>query len=415
MHPFTQLFLTALAVATLLQIWLARRHIAHVLAHRGAVPAAFSDEISLEAHQKAADYTVTGARFGLFELMVNTLFLLAWTLGGGVELFDHFWSGMGLGPILTGVAVVVSAVFVMGVLELPLAAWHTFAIEQRFGFNRSTPALFITDTLKQSLLSLALGAPLIAVALWLMYAAGPLWWLYLWMVWMGFTLIMLWAYPAFIAPLFNSFTALEDESLAARIRGLLGKCGFKSQGIFVMDGSRRSGHGNAYFTGLGANKRIVFFDTLIATLSGDEIEAVLAHELGHFRLKHVIKRMVMMAIMSLLGLALLGWLVGQGWFYAGLGVSTPSHHVALLLFMLAAPVFTFLLNPLMALASRKHEFEADAYAAQQTDAKALITALVKLYRDNANTLTPDPLYSAFHDSHPPAPVRIGRLSGKVAV
>ena len=415
MPPFTQLFLAALAVATLLQIWLARRHIAHVLAHRSAVPAAFSNEIPLEAHQKAADYTVTGARFGLFELLVNTLFLLAWTLGGGVELFDLFWRSMGLGPILTGVAVVVSAVFVMGVLELPLAAWHTFAIEQRFGFNRSTPALFITDTLKQTLLSLALGAPLIAVALWLMYAAGPMWWLYLWMVWMGFTLTMLWAYPAFIAPLFNSFTALEDESLAARIRGLLEKCGFKSQGIFVMDGSRRSGHGNAYFTGLGANKRIVFFDTLIATLDGAEIEAVLAHELGHFRLKHVIKRMVMMAIMSLLGLALLGWLVGQAWFYAGLGVSTPSHHVALLLFMLAAPVFTFLLNPLLALASRKHEFEADAYAAQQTDAKALITALVKLYRDNANTLTPDPLYSAFHDSHPPAPVRIGRLAGKLTV
>ncbi len=414
MHPFTTLFLAVLAVSILLRIWLARRHIANVLAHRSEVPAAFRDAIPLEAHQKAADYTVAGVRFGIFELLVNALLLLAWTVGGGVELFDHLWRGMGLGPLLTGVAVIVSAVFVMGLLELPLAAWHTFAIEQRFGFNHSTPRLFLIDTVKQTLLSLALGVPLAAVALWLMNSAGTFWWLYLWAVWIGFSLIMMWAYPAFIAPLFNKFTALEDAALASRIQGLLSKCGFKSQGIFVMDGSRRSGHGNAYFTGLGDNKRIVFFDTLIATLSGAEIEAVLAHELGHFRLKHVIKRMVVMALMSLAGLALLGWLVGQPWFYTGLGVSTPSHHAALLLFMLAAPVFTFLLTPLMAMASRKHEFEADAYAAQQTDARELIHALVKLYRDNANTLTPDPLYSAFHDSHPPAPVRIGRLSAKLA-
>lgn len=414
MPPFTTLFLAVLGTSTLLQTWLTRRHIANVLAHRAEVPAAFRDAIPLEAHQKAADYTVTGVRFGLFELLVNALFLLAWTVGGGVELFDHFWRGMGLGPLLTGVAVIVSAVFVMGLLELPLAAWHTFAIEQRFGFNHSTPRLFLIDTIKQTLLSLALGVPLAAVALWLMNSAGTFWWLYLWVVWISFSLIMMWAYPAFIAPLFNKFTALEDAALATRIQGLLSKCGFKSQGIFVMDGSRRSGHGNAYFTGLGDNKRIVFFDTLIATLEGAEIEAVLAHELGHFRLKHVIKRMVVMALMSLAGLALLGWLVGQPWFYAGLGVRTPSHHAALLLFMLAAPVFSFLLTPLIAMASRKHEFEADAYAAQQTDAKELIHALVKLYRDNANTLTPDPLYSAFHDSHPPAPVRIGRLSAKLA-
>jgi len=412
MPLFTQLFLAALAASIVMQVWLARRHIAHVQAHRNRVPEAFQNEIPLDAHQKAADYTVTGVRFGLFELLVNTLFLLAWTLGGGVAWFDEFWGGFGWGPVATGVSVIVSVMLVMGVLEIPLSAWHTFAIEQRFGFNHSTPRLFFTDLIKQSLLSLILGTPLVAVALWLMSASGSLWWLYLWLVWMSFSLVMMWAYPAFIAPLFNTFKALEDGELVTRICGLLQKCGFKSQGVFVMDGSRRSGHGNAYFTGLGANKRIVFYDTLVATLDGAEIEAVLAHELGHFRLKHVIKRMAMMALLSLAGLALLGWLTQQPWFYVGLGVNTPSHHSALLLFMLAAPVFTFLLQPLMALASRKHEFEADAYAVQQTDAKALIRALVKLYRDNANTLTPDPLYSAFHDSHPPAPVRIGRLAAK---
>jgi STE24 endopeptidase len=306
----------------------------------------------------------------------------------------------------------VSAFMIMALLELPFSVYHTFVIEERFGFNKTTPATFIGDMAKQTLLMLILGVPLAWAALWLMQESGSLWWLYLWLLWAGFSLLMLWAYPALIAPLFNKFTLLDDENLQQRIQSLLDRCGFKSQGIYVMDGSRRSGHGNAYFTGMGQNKRIVFFDTLLKTLEADEIEAVLAHELGHFKRKHVQKRIISMMLMSLAGLALLGWLIEQSWFYQGLGVQQPSNHLALLLFLMVSPVFTLFLQPLFSWFSRRHEFEADDYAATQASAADLIRALVKMYKENASTLTPDPLYSAFYDSHPPAPVRVAHLSTK---
>ncbi|MGD8312649.1 MAG: M48 family metallopeptidase, partial [Gammaproteobacteria bacterium] len=296
---------------------------------------------------------------------------------------------------------------------LPFSLYHTFVVEQRFGFNRTSIATFLGDLLKQGLLLLAIGGPLIALALWIMQASGGLWWLYVWIVWMVFTLIMYWAYPAVIAPLFNKFSPLENDSLKQRIQALLDKCGFRSRGIFVMDGSRRSGHGNAYFTGFGNNKRIVFFDTLLESLEPREIEAVLAHELGHFRLRHIQKRLLSSAVLSLGGLAILGWLAGESWFYHGLGVTRTSPWMALLLFMMVMPVFAFFLQPLMSWLSRRHEFEADAYAVRQSSGTDLIRALVKMYRENASTLTPDPLYSAFHDSHPPAPVRIAHISGNM--
>lgn len=415
MTLFTLIFLLALGAGIVLQLWLASRQIAHVAAHRAHVPPAFHAHIPPEAHRKAADYTLAKARFGRIELVVGTLWLLVWTLGGGLNLFDQGWRALDLGPLLTGVGFMVSAFALMALLDLPFAVYRTFVIEQRFGFNRTTPRLFVADLVKQTLLMLALGAPLAALVLWLMGAAGQLWWLYVWLVWMGFSLIMLWAYPAFIAPLFNKFKELQDADLAARIQHLLQRCGFTSDGIFVMDGSRRSGHGNAYFTGLGAHKRIVFFDTLMATLQPGEIEAVLAHELGHFKRKHVQKRLLVMAAVSLAGLALLGWLVAQPWFYAGLGITQPSWHTALILFLLVIPVFTYFLHPLAAYFSRRDEFEADDFAAQQTDARALIDALVKLYKENANTLTPDPLYSAFHDSHPPAVARVAHLRSKLGL
>ena len=306
-----------------------------------------------------------------------------------------------------------SAVLIMALLELPLSAYHSFVLEQRFGFNRMTPRLFLADAVKSGLLLLLLGAPLAWIALWLMERAEDLWWLYLWGVWIAFSLLLSWAYPAFIAPLFNRFSPLQDETLRQRIDALLAKCGFTSKGVFVMDGSRRSAHGNAYFTGLGNHKRIVFFDTLIGALAPDEIEAVLAHELGHFRLRHVSKRILALALSSLAGFALLGWLIDKPWFYAGLGVPRPSYHAALTLFMLVAPVFGFFLRPVAAYVSRRHEFQADAYAARHSDPAALSRALVKLYEENATTLTPDPVYSAFYDSHPPAPVRVARLSDKI--
>jgi STE24 endopeptidase len=305
------------------------------------------------------------------------------------------------------------SVFVLiTLLELPLSAYRTFVLEKRFGFNRTTPRLFITDSLKQLVLMVLLGAPLIAMVLALMGYAGSLWWLFAWLVWMAFTLLLVWAYPRFIAPLFNKFTPLEDAELRERIQTLIGKTGFKSEGIYVMDGSRRSGHGNAYFTGLGEHKRIVFFDTLLGVLDAAEIEAVLAHELGHFRLKHVRKSLLWMGLLSLAGLALLGWLAEQPWFYQGLGIEQPSNHAALVLFMLSVSVFGIFLEPVFAYFSRKREFEADDFAAGYADPRALVTALVKLCKENASTLTPDPLYSAFHDSHPPAPLRVAHLLGK---
>jgi STE24 endopeptidase len=406
---FTQIFLILLTGTLLTRLWLARRHIQHVLDHRRQVPGPFRGKILLKAHRKAADYTVSKTRFAMVTGVIDTLLLLGWTLGGGLEFIDQGWRAAGFGELLTGTLFLLSVFLIIGLLDLPATIYQTFVIEQRFGFNHSTPALFVADLLKQALLLLVLGAPLALAALWLMQSAGTLWWLYLWLLWSGFTLLMMWAYPAVIAPLFNKFTPLKNRSVQTRIQALLRRTGFRSRGIFVMDGSRRSAHGNAYFTGFGRNKRVVFFDTLLKTLRGPEIEAVLAHELGHFHHRHIIKRIVLLFAMSLAGLALLGWLIQQPWFYQGLGVSTASAYAALILFLMAGPVFTFFLQPLMAWGSRRHEYQADAYAADQANIKPMISALVKLYRENASTLTPDPLYSAFYDSHPPASLRIAHL------
>lgn len=414
MELVSQMFIIAVVCFTLLQLWLVQRQIHHVGHHRDAVPQAFSAKISLDDHQKAADYTITKSRFGRIELVFGSALLLLWTIGGGLQWLDGIWQDLAWSPVWTGVAVMCSLLIIGEIISLPFSIYSTFSIEQRFGFNRMTPTLFIADLIKQLLLTLAIGIPLLWVVLWLMHQASNLWWLQVWAVWMGFSLLMFWAYPAFIAPLFNKFKPLDEGELRQRIEGLMQRCGFTSNGIFVMDGSRRSAHGNAYFTGLGQNKRIVFYDTLIESLSGNEIEAVLAHELGHFKRKHIVKRLVSTAILSLAGLALLGWLIEQPLFYHGLGVESMSKHMALILFMLIMPIIGIVIHPLFSWVSRKHEFEADSYAAEQTNAADLVQALVKLYKENASTLTPDPLYSAFHDSHPPAPVRVAHLSTKMS-
>jgi STE24 endopeptidase len=408
-NTFTFLFGAVVVLALLVQEWLSSRHIRHIRARRDHVPEAFAASISLAAHHKAADYSIAKTRLGRIELVFDTALLLIWTLGGGLALLNSGWLQFGWAPLPTGVAVMMSFFLLGSLLDVPFSAWSTFKLETHFGFNHSSPGLFVADLAKQAILLLVIGTPLIALVLWLMQVSGTYWWLYVWAVWISFSLLMMWAYPSFIAPLFNKFAPLDNAELRSRIESLLSRCGFQSEGIFIMDGSRRSGHGNAYFTGLGRHKRIVFFDTLIHALEPDEIEAVLAHELGHFKRKHVQKRLTGMLLMSLGGLALLGWLAEQPAFYQGLGVAEPSTHMALLLFMLAAPVFSLFLQPLLSKLSRKHEFEADEYAAEQTGAHHLVSALVKLYRDNASTLTPDPLYSAFHDSHPPAPVRVAKL------
>lgn len=408
---FTLTFISLVIASTLIRLWLAGRHIRHVQQHRDHVPAAFSATIILDAHQKAADYTAAKSKLSLSEGLVQTLLLLALTLGGGLQSIDNFWQPLFADQaIIRGVAVICSAMLFTSLIDLPFDYYKTFVIDGRFGFNKMTVAMFLGDLIKHGLLGLALGGPILLLALWLMQGAGAYWWLYLWFAWSAFNLIMLAVYPSFIAPLFNKFSPLHDEQLKTRIESLLTKCGFKSQGLFVMDGSTRSSHGNAYFTGFGASKRVVFFDTLLARLNTDEIESVLAHELGHFKHHHVIKRIIMLFSVSFLGLALLGWLMQQPWFYTGLGVQNASNYMALMLFLLVSPVFLFLLRPAMASYSRKNEFEADAYAAKQASAKDLVSALVKLYRDNAATLTPDPLHSAFYDSHPPASLRIAKLT-----
>lgn len=391
------------------EIWLSRRQGRYVAANRHRVPAAFENEVSLESHQKAADYTQAKGKYNRSESVYSMVILLLWTLGGGLALLSSAWESLQWPAMVTGIAFVLSFFVIGSILDLPMSYYKTFVMEDRFGFNRSTPALFLSDFIKKTILGLMVGTPLVWVALWMMESAGSLWWLYLWAAWMGFALVMMWAYPAFIAPMFNKFTPLEDGALKARVEALLDRCGFKSQGIFVMDGSRRSGHGNAYFTGLGNNKRIVFFDTLLNTLDEDQIEAVLAHELGHFRRKHVIKNMFVLAILSLIGMALLGWASAENWFYQGLGVETQSNAMALVLFMVVIPVFSFFLHPLMTSLSRKYEYEADDYAASVSSSKHLIDALVALYQENASTLTPDPLVSAVYDSHPPASLRIAHL------
>ena len=408
---FTITFISLVIASTMIRLWLAGRHIRHVQNHRNHVPAAFSASIALDAHQKAADYTAAKSKLGLSEGLVQTLLLLALTLGGGLQSIDNFWQQVFTDQaIIRGVAVICSAMLLTSLIDLPFDYYKTFVIDEKFGFNKMTVSMFLGDLVKHGLLGLALGGPILLLALWLMQGAGAYWWLYLWFAWSIFNLIMLAVYPSFIAPLFNKFSALHDEQLKTRIESLLTKCGFKSQGLFVMDGSTRSSHGNAYFTGFGASKRVVFFDTLLARLNTDEIESVLAHELGHFKHHHVIKRIVMLFSVSFLGLALLGWLMQQTWFYNGLGVQNASNYMALMLFLLVSPVFLFLMRPVMASYSRKNEFEADAYAAKQASAKDLVSALVKLYRDNAATLTPDPLHSAFYDSHPPASLRIAKLA-----
>lgn len=414
MNTFTLIFLGFLLAGVGAQWLLVSRHVRHIGQNRAAVPAAFRGKIPLAAHQKAADYTRAKAKTGLAGLILGAVFILLWTLAGGLQGLDAFWRAFGLPAPLGGTLFMLSVFAIMALLDLPLALYRAFRLEAAFGFNRMTPRVFLLDLLKNALLGLAIGAPLLLFVLWIMDQSGALWWLYVWFTWLGFSLLMMWAYPAFIAPLFNKFRPLQNEELKIRIENLLTRNGFKSQGIFVMDGSTRSTHGNAYFTGLGANKRIVFFDTLIDELSHAEIEAVLAHELGHFKCRHIAKRMTLMGLIFLIGLALLGWLINEAWFYHGLGVAEPSSHMALTLFIIASPAFTFFLQPLFSFISRQHEFEADDFAAGEAHTENLITALVNLYRENANTLTPDPLYSAFHDSHPPAPIRIAHLKGKFA-
>jgi len=410
MHPFTLVFLIALAITTLAQLWLAARHIRHVGAHRDAVPVDFAGRITLAAHQKAADYTSARTRVAMLETTVGAAVLLAFTLGGGLQAISSAWTRfLHAGDYAHGVAFIVSVAAIGGVLDLPFGLYRTFVIESRYGFNRMTLRLYFVDLAKQALIGLLLGVPLVFCVLWLMAVTGEAWWLYVWFTWIGFNLLVVTIYPTLIAPLFNRFRPLEDETLKHRIEHLLKRCGFRSQGLFVMDSSRRSSHGNAYFTGFGAAKRIVLFDSLIARLAPSEIEAVLAHELGHFRHKHVWKRMTMLFGMSLGFLWLLGFLIGQGWFYAALNVQTQSTAMALVLFFMVIPVLSFLLQPLLSLYSRHHEYEADAYAAQHAAASDLVLALTKLYGDNAATLTPDPLHSAVYDSHPPASLRIARL------
>ncbi len=410
MNPFTIVFLLALAVTIAVRIWLARRHVRHIQRNRDAVPAEFSREISLEAHQKAADYSTARTRFNVMHSGVDWAVLLILTFGGLLQGLDHVARGWFDHPLLQGTALIALFTLFTSAVDLPLGYYRTFSIESRFGFNKMSPAMWLSDVVKQGVVATAFGLPLVLAVLWLMQSMGAWWWIYVWLVWIAFSIFVLAVYPAFIAPLFNKFSPMEEGSLKSRIEELLAKCGFRSSGLFVMDGSKRSSHGNAYFTGFGKTKRIVFFDTLISRLEESEVEAVLAHELGHFKLNHVLRRMAWTFVVSLVFLALLGWVKDAAWFYNGLGVAYPaSDAMALILFMLVVPVFTFLLNPLAARYSRKHEFEADAYAARYSSARELVSALVKLYKDNAATLTPDPVHSAFYDSHPPARIRIERL------
>jgi len=403
-------FLCALALASATRLWLAWRQVRHVRAHRAQVPPAFAQTISLAAHQKAADYTIAKNRLAALELVGGAVVLVALTLGGGLQALLTLWARVFVpGGIAHGTAFIASVVVLLSVIELPAVLYRTFVIEARFGFNRMTPGLFIADLARHALLATVLGLPLVMLVLWLMARAGPGWWLAVWFVWAGFNLLMLLIYPTFIAPLFNSFRPLSDAELAARIEALLARCGFTAKGLFVMDGSKRSSHGNAYFTGFGAAKRIVFFDTLLSRLAPAEVEAVLAHELGHYRRHHVWKRVALLFAFSLGLLWLLGQLIDARWFYEGLGVTQPGAAVALVLFFVVVPVFSFFLQPLASLLSRRHEFEADAYAATNANARDLVAALIKLYKDNAATLTPDPMHSAFYDSHPPAATRVARL------
>jgi len=419
MQTFTVVFLGVLLLTVFIRTWLASRHIRYVRTHRNSVPDNFSSQINLNAHQKAADYTCAKTRLSYTNIFLDAVLLLVLTLGGGLNTLAAFWSNWLSDSLAYGMALIVSTILLMGVVEVPISYYRTFVIEQKFGFNKMTRTMFFADLVKQAVLGALFGVPLLLGVLWLMEKMGVNWWLYVWFTWMAFNLIILSIYPTWIAPLFNKFKPLDDVLLKTRIEQLMQKCGFKSSGLFIMDGSRRSSHGNAYFTGFGKTKRIVFFDTLLSHLSTPEIEAVVAHELGHFKCHHVTKRIVWTFAISLVFLWVLGYLMQQDWFYLGLGVFTSSEiwttasslstAMALLLFFLIMPTFTFLFQPLSSLYSRKHEFEADEYAVEKSSAGDLTQALVKLYQDNATTLTPDPLHSAFYDSHPPAALRIARL------
>lgn len=412
---FTIAFAAALVAGLLVKFWLASRQVRYVARHRGEVPEAFAQTISLSAHQKAADYTVAKARFGLIEMAWSTALLLGWTLLGGLDLLNKVllaWLGGGMVQQLVLLAAFAA---IGGLLELPFTLWQTFRLEERFGFNKMTWGLWLRDTVVSTLVGAAIGLPIAALILWIMGATGTLWWLWAWAAWMGFNLLLMLVYPMFIAPIFNKFQPLDDPTLKARVTALMSRCGFRAKGLFVMDGSRRSAHANAYFTGFGASKRVVFYDTLLRQLNAGEVEAVLAHELGHFKHRHIVKRLVAMFALSLAGFALLGWVSTQAWFYTGLGVqpnmsmTAPNSALALLLFMLAVPVFGFFVAPLSARLSRRHEFEADAYAIAQTSGADLSAALLKLYQDNASTLTPDPVFVKFYYSHPPASERLARM------
>ena len=409
-------FALALLAGLLLRFWLASRQIRHVARHRGELPADFANTVSLSAHQKAADYTIAKTRLGLLELALGAGVLLGWTLLGGISTLNSFLlSALGGGGMVQQLAVLASFAVISALLDLPLGLYQTFSVEQAYGFNKTTPKLWLLDFVKSSLLGALIGLPIATLILWLMGAAGAQWWLWAWGTWVGFNLLLLWALPTFIAPLFNKFTALEDGTIKTQVTALMARCGFAAKGLFVMDGSKRSAHGNAYFTGFGSAKRVVFYDTLLAKLSPDEIAAVLAHELGHFKHRHLSRRMLLLFATSLLAFAMLGWLANQSWFYAGLGVApnlgAPNDALALLLFMISAPLLSFFIAPVFSAMSRRDEFEADAYAVAHTSGQDLATALLKLYEDNAATLTPDPVYVRFYYSHPPASERLARLLG----
>jgi STE24 endopeptidase len=411
------LFALALCAGLMIKFWLASRQIRHVARHRAQVPAPFAERIPLAAHQKAADYTLAKARLGLLDMALGAAVLVGWTLMGGLDLLNQALLGWLGGGMAQQLALLAAFALISGLIDLPLSLAQTFGVEQRFGFNQMTWRLWLSDLFKSALVGTLIGLPIAALILWLMGAAGPLWWLWAWGAWMGFNVLLMWIYPSFIAPLFNRFQPLQDEALKARVTALMQRCGFAAKGLFVMDGSRRSAHANAYFTGFGAAKRVVFYDTLLQQLTPAEVEAVLAHELGHFKHRHIAQRMAGLFALSLAGFALLGWLSTRGWFYTGLGVvpnlsldgAAPNDALALLLFLLAVPVFSFFIAPLMAQWSRRHEFQADAYAMAQADGGALASALLKLYQDNASTLTPDPLYVKYYYSHPPATERLARL------
>jgi STE24 endopeptidase len=411
MDLLTASFAILLILALACRIWLLARQSASARAARDRVPDAFRDAVPPDAHRKASDYTVANAQLAIADAILDAALLALLTWGGVLAWLDAFWRGRNLGGVVLGLTVIVSAWLITALAGWPFSLYRQFGIETRFGFNRMGWRLYLVDLLKSLALLVVLGLPLLALILWLMQSAGRYWWWYAWLAWAAFSLALTWAYPAFIAPLFNRFQPLGDATLRQRIESLIERCGFSSRGIFVMDGSRRSAHGNAYFTGFGANKRIVLFDTLLERLDAGEIEAVVAHELGHFRLHHIRWRLVTTLLLGLGGLYVLGWLSTGPAFYAAFRVGTPSPHMALLLFVLALPVLTFWLSPLSAAWSRSHEFAADRYATSQANAEELASALVKLYRENATTLAPDAIYSAFFDSHPPAPARIARLRG----